>query len=247
MKNNTDSNTKGKFKEAYIVIIILIALTVVSVGLQLWESSQPYPGNDKNVEVIEINEIYEKDDLTFTITEMELGDHFAVVYYQVLPAKMILPDGLQLYNNGELLRYNGASSNSDGTGYVAYDAPKNIGELEIRINTIEKIDRITHYYPLEFDNNKAQVEIEIEGNAEVIEIKLLKDSNRVYFAERDNILNYTAEGVYNDIHSLIRLRLVKDDISTNQEQMCKTFVPDELRFDYYDITYSDDIVIIPVT
>lgn len=238
---------KNKYKSLYIFIAIILVITVAFVIKHLWEASLPYPGNDKNVEIIEVNAAYIKDDLTFTFTYMELGDNFAVVYYEVEPAKMKLPDGIQLYNNGDVLRYNGACSSSDGTGYVAFDAPENFSKLEIRINTIEKIDRITTYYPLEFDSNKAQVTIEIKGNTEIIEITLLKDSNKIYFVERDNILKYRAEGIYNDINSLIRLSLVKDGISTNQEQMCKTLIPDELRFDYYDVTYSDDVIIIPIS
>jgi len=244
MEKDTSKKNKRKFKVIYLLIIIPVFLAVAYGGLQLWDYMQPYPGNDRNVEVIKINETYEKNDLTFTITKMELGDNFAVVYFEVEPAKMTLLDGLQLYNDGEELGQRGAGSGSDGMGHMAFDVPEEIGKLEIRIYTIEDIDTITTYYPLEFKNNKTQVEIEFDGHMEVFEIKLLKDTNRTSFA---NILNYPIKGMYNDIHSHFRFRLVKDGISTTDGKMCKTYVPDELRFDYYDITYSDDVVIIPIT
>lgn len=240
MENNTQEKAKRKFKAIYLLIII----PAVFGSLQLWASLQPYPGNDRNVEVIDINETYIKDELTCTITEMELGDNFAVVYFQVEPAKSTLLDGLQVCSDGEPLKQYGSSYGSEGKGDMAFYVPQELGQLEIKIYTIENINTITTYYPLEFEGNKAQVEIEFDGHKEIVEVKLFKDSSIIIF---ENSLDYPTKGMYTEHYFRLRFKLVKAGNSANSSQFSKENIPDELQFEYNDITYSDDVIVIPVT
>lgn len=233
-----------------IVLIILIALFASSKFIvpaflnRFYGTERSFP--DTNTKKISINETYSQGGVTFEIDKLVVGDTYSVLHFHN-DIKSGIITGASLYQNGEELKYISASSHSSSSSKyqrstIGFEPADGLKNIELKILVFTGMQEKEYTYPLEYVDNVATVDIDINGDVGQAIIKLADENYRVDCVDLQEAFATKIQGYPITPPTIL---LLKDGKEFGTENLNEA--PDTLKIITKEVKSTDEVIIIPIS